>query len=43
LSNNTKGRSAKRRKISVQDDSDDEFGLDADAEAAMVEVEGWSA
>lgn len=35
--NATKGRAAKRRKISVQDDSDDDFGIDPATEAAMAE------
>ncbi|KAK4995763.1 DNA mismatch repair protein msh6, partial [Elasticomyces elasticus] len=34
--NNTNGRAVKRRKISVQEDSDDEFAVDEDIELAMM-------
>jgi DNA mismatch repair protein MSH6 len=33
-------RAAKRRRISVKDDSDDEFGFDASTQAAMESDEG---
>ena len=34
------GRANKRRRISVKDESDDDFGLDAATEAAMEDEEG---
>lgn len=34
------GRATKRRKISVPDDSDDEFGMDEATENAMTQAEG---
>lgn len=33
-------RAAKRRKVSIKDDSDDEFGFDASTQAAMESDEG---
>lgn len=39
-SNRPNGRAAKRRKISIQDDSDDEFAVDGAMEAAMTEADG---
>ncbi|KAJ4336158.1 DNA mismatch repair protein msh6 [Didymella glomerata] len=37
IANNSRARAMKRRRVSVDDDSDDEFGLDAATQAAMVE------
>ncbi|KAF2132105.1 DNA mismatch repair protein Msh6 [Dothidotthia symphoricarpi CBS 119687] len=37
IANNSRGRTQKRRKVSIQDDSDDEFGLDAATQQAMVD------
>lgn len=37
ISNNSRARTIKRRRVSVEDDSDDEFGLDAATQQAMVE------
>lgn len=37
IANSSKARATKRRRVSVDDDSDDEFGLDAATQAAMVE------
>ena len=34
------GRAAKRRRIAVKEDSDDEFGLDAATQAALEEDDG---
>ncbi|GAB7338246.1 hypothetical protein MBLNU457_4576t1 [Dothideomycetes sp. NU457] len=39
LSTNSNGRAVKRRKISVPDDSDDEFSMDVDLETAMVDAD----
>ncbi|KAK8195973.1 DNA mismatch repair protein msh6 [Zalaria obscura] len=38
-SSNARGRAAKRRKISVDDDSDDEFAMDDAMEAAMTQAD----
>ena len=37
IANNSRARTIKRRRVSVEDDSDDEFGLDAATQQAMVE------
>ncbi|KAJ4409669.1 DNA mismatch repair protein msh6 [Didymella pomorum] len=37
IANNSRARATKRRRVSVDDDSDDEFGLDAATQAAMIE------
>lgn len=37
IANNSRARATKRQRVSVDDDSDDEFGLDAATQAAMVE------
>ncbi|KAL6703792.1 DNA mismatch repair protein msh6 [Coniothyrium glycines] len=37
IANNARGRATKRRRVSVEDDSDDEFGLDAATQQAMLE------
>jgi DNA mismatch repair protein MSH6 len=37
ITNNSRSRATKRRKVSVEDDSDDEFGLDAATQQAMLE------
>jgi len=39
LSTTSNGRSVKRRKISVPDDSDDEFSMDVDMETAMADAD----
>jgi hypothetical protein len=36
------GRAAKRRRIAVKEDSDDEFGLDAATQAALEQDDGMS-
>jgi DNA mismatch repair protein MSH6 len=42
IANNSRGRAIKRRRVSVEDDSDDEFGLDAATQQAMLEDDGTS-
>jgi hypothetical protein len=37
IANNSRGRATKRRRVSVEDDSDDEFGLDPATQQAMLE------
>ncbi|KAH7406171.1 muts domain V-domain-containing protein [Phaeosphaeria sp. MPI-PUGE-AT-0046c] len=37
IANNARGRATKRRRVSVEDDSDDEFGLDDATQQAMLE------
>lgn len=37
IANNSRARATKRRRVSAEDDSDDEFGLDAATQQAMVE------
>jgi DNA mismatch repair protein MSH6 len=37
IANNSRGRTIKRRRVSVEDDSDDEFGLDPATQQAMLE------
>ena len=38
IANNArKGRATKRRKVSIEEESDDEFGLDAATQEAMLE------
>lgn len=37
IANNSRGRAIKRQRISVEDDSDDEFGLDPATQQAMLE------
>ncbi|KAF1934058.1 DNA mismatch repair protein Msh6 [Didymella exigua CBS 183.55] len=37
VTNNSRARATKRQRLSAEDDSDDEFGLDAATQAAMVE------
>ncbi|KAF3040241.1 DNA mismatch repair protein msh6 [Didymella heteroderae] len=37
IANNSRARATKRQRVSVDDDSDDEFGLDAATQAAMFE------
>ena len=37
IANNSRGRAIKRRRVSVEDDSDDEFGLDDATQQAMLE------
>jgi hypothetical protein len=37
IANNSRGRATKRRRVSVDDDSDDEFGLDAATQQAMLD------
>lgn len=37
IANNARGRAAKRRRVSVEDDSEDEFGLDAATQQAMLD------
>ncbi|CAO2657216.1 Nn.00g033420.m01.CDS01 [Neocucurbitaria sp. VM-36] len=39
IAHNARGRATKRRRVSVEDDSDDEFGLDADTQQALVDDE----
>jgi DNA mismatch repair protein MSH6 len=42
ITNNSRGRATKRMRVSVEDDSDDEFGLDAATQQAMLEDDGMS-
>jgi DNA mismatch repair protein MSH6 len=37
IANNSRARATKRQRVSVEDDSDDEFGLDAATQQAMIE------
>jgi hypothetical protein len=37
IANNSRGRATKRLRVCVEDDSDDEFGLDAATQQAMLE------
>jgi DNA mismatch repair protein MSH6 len=37
IANNSRGRATKRMRVSVEEDSDDEFGLDAATQQAMLE------
>jgi DNA mismatch repair protein MSH6 len=37
IANNSRGRAIKRQRISVEEDSDDEFGLDPATQQAMLE------
>ncbi|KAH3972303.1 DNA mismatch repair protein [Parastagonospora nodorum] len=37
IANNSRGRATKRMRVSVQEDSDDEFGLDAATQQAMID------
>lgn len=37
IANNSRARATKRQRVSLEDDSEDEFGLDAATQAAMVE------
>jgi DNA mismatch repair protein MSH6 len=37
ITNSARGRATKRRRVSIDDDSDDEFGLDAATQNAMLE------
>jgi DNA mismatch repair protein MSH6 len=37
IANNSRGRAVKRRRVSVEEDSDDEFGLDDAMQQAMLE------
>lgn len=37
IANNSRARATKRRRVSVDDDSDDEFGLDAATQQAMID------
>jgi DNA mismatch repair protein MSH6 len=37
IANNSRSRATKRRRVTVEDDSDDEFGLDAATQQAMLE------
>jgi DNA mismatch repair protein MSH6 len=39
IANNSRGRATKRRRVSVEDESDDEFGLDAATQQAMLDDE----
>lgn len=40
IANNSRGRATKRMRVSLDDDSDDEFGLDAATQQAMLEDDG---
>ncbi|KAI4692160.1 uncharacterized protein J4E84_003128 [Alternaria hordeiaustralica] len=37
IANNARGRATKRQRVTIEDDSDDEFGLDAATQKAMLE------
>ena len=37
IASNSRGRATKRMRVSLDDDSDDEFGLDAATQQAMIE------
>jgi DNA mismatch repair protein MSH6 len=37
IANNSRGRTIKRRRVAVEEDSDDEFGLDDAMQQAMLE------
>ena len=39
IANNARGRATKRQRVTIEDDSDDEFGLDAATQKAMLEEE----
>ncbi|KAF1830967.1 DNA mismatch repair protein Msh6 [Decorospora gaudefroyi] len=39
IANNVRGRASKRQRVTIEDDSDDDFGLDAATQEAMLEEE----